>query len=147
MHDTIEAFLRANDRMPSLEDQEALIRSVVHSGMLSSWRESEAFVQVAEATLPPSASPDAAAEPAREPFRLFEHEYGIPIEQEDKRLAVNIVMRSLKNFFKSETLRAGARGRAASAGSRSRTSSRSTSTTSRCCCAWTSPIATTTAAS
>jgi len=39
------------------------------------------------------------------PFRLFEHEYGIPVEQEDKRLAVNIVMRSLKHFFKSETLR------------------------------------------
>jgi CRISPR/Cas system-associated exonuclease Cas4 (RecB family) len=105
VHDTIEAFLRANDRLPSLEDQEALIRSVVHSGMLSSWRESEAFVQAAEARLPPAASPDAAAEAAREPFRLFEHEYGIPIEQEDKRLAVNIVMRSLKNFFKSETLR------------------------------------------
>ena len=104
VHDTIEAFLRANDRLPSLEDQEALIRSVVHSGMLSSWRESEAFVQVAEATLPPAASPEAAAEAAREPFRLFEHEYGIPIEQEDKRLAVNIVMRSLKNFFKSDTL-------------------------------------------
>ena len=105
VHDTIEAFLRANDRLPSLEDQEALVRSVVHSGMLSSWRESEAFVQVAEATFPPAASPEAAAEAAREPFRLFEHEYGIPIEQEDKRLAVNIVMRSLKNFFKSETLR------------------------------------------
>jgi hypothetical protein len=105
VHDTIEAFLRANDRLPSLEDQEALIRSVVHSGMLSSWRESEAFVQVAEATLPPAASPEAAAEAAREPFRLFEHEYGVPIEQEDKRLAVNIVMRSLKNFFKGDTLR------------------------------------------
>ncbi len=38
------------------------------------------------------------------PFRLFEHEYEIPVEQEDKRIAVNIVMRSLKHFFKSETL-------------------------------------------
>jgi CRISPR/Cas system-associated exonuclease Cas4 (RecB family) len=37
-------------------------------------------------------------------FRLFEHEYEVPVEQEDKRLAVNIVMRSLKNFFKAETL-------------------------------------------
>ena len=38
-------------------------------------------------------------------FRLFEHEYEIPVEQEDKRLAVNIVMRSLKHFFRTETLR------------------------------------------
>ena len=29
----------------------------------------------------------------------------MPVEQEDKRLAVNTVMRSLRNFFKSETLR------------------------------------------
>ena len=40
VHDTIEAFLRANDRLPSPEDQEALIRSVVHSGMLNDWRAS-----------------------------------------------------------------------------------------------------------
>ncbi len=121
VHDTIEAFLRANDRLPSAEDQEALIRSVVHSLMVSNWRESEA--------LPPGPPPDAARQPADrpgaaaaavepadraaapaaerapEPFRLFEHEYGIPVEQEDKRLVVNTVMRSLKNFFKSETLR------------------------------------------
>ena len=50
----------------------------------------------------PAAPVDAA--PERFPFRLFEHEYEVPVEQEDKRLAVNIVMRSLKHFFKSETL-------------------------------------------
>jgi CRISPR/Cas system-associated exonuclease Cas4 (RecB family) len=44
-------------------------------------------------------------ETPREPFRLFEHEYGVAVEQEDKRLVVNTVMRSLKNFFRSETLR------------------------------------------
>jgi CRISPR/Cas system-associated exonuclease Cas4 (RecB family) len=38
-------------------------------------------------------------------FRLFEHEYGIPVEPEDKRLAVTIVMRSLRSFFRTETLR------------------------------------------
>ena len=84
VHDTIEAFLRANDSLPPGEEQEALIRSVVHSGMVSDWRESEA------------GSPR---------FRLFEHEYELPVEQEDKRIAVNIVMRSLKNFFQTETLR------------------------------------------
>ena len=47
----------------------------------------------------------AALERGPLPFRLFEHEYGIPVEQEDKRIAVNTVMRSLKHFFKSETLR------------------------------------------
>ena len=84
VHDTIESFLRTNDTLPSPEDQEALVRSVVHSGMVSDWRESEA---------------------GSLRFRLFEHEYEIPVEQEDKRIAVNIVMRSLKSFFRTETLR------------------------------------------
>ena len=52
--------------------------------MLTDWRESEA---------------------GSVRFRLFEHEYEIPVEQEDKRIAVNTVMRSLKNFFRTETLR------------------------------------------
>jgi DNA-directed RNA polymerase subunit RPC12/RpoP len=84
VHDTIESFLRTNDTLPSPEEQEALIRGTVHSGMLADWRESEA------------GSPR---------FRLFEHEYAIPVEQEDKRIAVNTVMRSLKHFFRSRTLR------------------------------------------
>ena len=101
VHDTIETFLRANDRLPSPEDQEALVRSVVHSGMVGDWRASEVGP-------PPPADepgPDPGADRPRLPFRLFEHEYGIPVEQEDKRIAVNIVMRSLKHFFKSDTLR------------------------------------------
>jgi CRISPR/Cas system-associated exonuclease Cas4 (RecB family) len=108
VHDTIEAFLRSNDTLPSLEEQEALIRSVVHSGMLSSWRESEAFEPGAAApmTLPSAPGVEGeGGETPREPFRLFEHEYGVAVEQEDKRLVVNTVMRSLKNFFRSETLR------------------------------------------
>ncbi len=84
VHDAIEAFLRKNDALPSAEDQEAFVRSVVHSGMVTDWRESEV---------------------GSLRFRLFEHEYGIPVEQEDKRIAVNTVMRSLKNFFRTETLR------------------------------------------
>jgi CRISPR/Cas system-associated exonuclease Cas4 (RecB family) len=83
VHDTIESFLRTNDTLPPVEDQEALVRSVVHSGMVTDWRESEA---------------------GSLRFRLFEHEYDIPVEQEDKRIAVNTVMRSLKNFFRTETL-------------------------------------------
>jgi hypothetical protein len=126
VHDTIEAFLRANDRLPTPEDQKALIRSVVHSGMLAAWRESctargspggaaaepppEARQSVALAPLLENATAESrqagAAEAAeRPPFRLFEHEYEIPVEQEDKRIAVNVVMRSLKHFFKSDTLR------------------------------------------
>jgi len=84
VHDTIESFLRTNDALPSPEEQEAFIRSVVHSGMLTDWQESEA---------------------GERSFRLFEHEYEVPVEPEDKRLAVNTVMRSLKHFFRSETLR------------------------------------------
>jgi CRISPR/Cas system-associated exonuclease Cas4 (RecB family) len=84
VHDAIESFLRTNDELPSPEAQEALVRSVVHSGMVSDWRESEA---------------------GSLRFRLFEHEYGVPVEQEDKRIAVTTVMRSLRSFFRSATLR------------------------------------------
>jgi hypothetical protein len=123
VHDTIEAFLRANDRLPSPEDQEALIRSVVHSGMLAAWRESctapggPGGAWGAAAEPPPEGRPSVVSLPAvpsgplenphpdRFPFRLFEHEYAIPVEQEDKRIVVNTVMRSLKHFFRSETLR------------------------------------------
>jgi CRISPR/Cas system-associated exonuclease Cas4 (RecB family) len=84
VHDAIESFLKTHDTLPTPEEQEALIRKTVHNGMLADWRESEAGS-------------------AR--FRLFEHEYDIPVEQEDKRLAVNTVMRSLRSFFRSETLR------------------------------------------
>jgi len=83
VHETIEAFLKSRDALPSPEEQEAIVKAAVHSDMLSAWRESEAGGD----------------------FRLFEHEYQVPVEQEDKRLAVNTVMRSLRNFFKSETLR------------------------------------------
>ena len=84
VHDTIEWFLKKHDRLPSPEDQDALIRRVVHTGLVSDWRESEM---------------------GSRRFRLFEHEYDQPVEQEDKRIVVNIVMRSLQHFFKSDTLR------------------------------------------
>jgi hypothetical protein len=84
VHETIEKVLRQFDHMPSDVEQEALVRDAVHSQMLSEWRESEA---------------------GSERFRLFEHEYGTPVDPEDKKIAVGTVMRSLRNFFKSETLR------------------------------------------
>jgi len=84
VHETIEKVLREHDRMPSDVEQEALVRAAVHSQMLSDWRESEAGG-------------------AR--FRLFEHEYAVAVDPEDKKIAVGTVMRSLRNFFKSETLR------------------------------------------
>jgi CRISPR/Cas system-associated exonuclease Cas4 (RecB family) len=83
VHDTIEWFLKKHDTLPSQEEQDALIRRVVHTGMVSDWRESEM---------------------GSRRFRLFEHEYDQPVEQEDKRLVVNIVMRSLQHFFKGDTL-------------------------------------------
>jgi len=84
VHQTIETFLKTRDTLPLPEEQEALIRATVHDDMLANWRESEAGIAG---------------------FRLFEHEYGTPIEQEDKRIVVNIVMRSLRAFFRSDTLR------------------------------------------
>ncbi len=84
VHQAIETFLKTRDTLPLPEEQEALIRATVHDDMLANWRESEAGTAG---------------------FRLFEHEYGTPVEQEDKRIVVNIVMRSLRAFFRSETLR------------------------------------------
>lgn len=84
VHETIEDFLRTNDHIPEPAVQEALIRSVVHERMLREWKESENGTNG---------------------FRLFEHEYTQPIEQEDKKILVGIVMRSLRNFFKSPLLR------------------------------------------
>jgi hypothetical protein len=84
VHETIENFLKTRDALPPPEEQEALIRAVVHGDMLANWRESEAGTAG---------------------FRLFEHEYGTPVEQEDKRIVVNVVMRSLRAFFRSSTLR------------------------------------------
>jgi CRISPR/Cas system-associated exonuclease Cas4 (RecB family) len=83
VHDTIEWFLKKHDALPPPEEQDALIRRVVHTGMASDWRESEM---------------------GSFRFRLFEHEYDVPVEQEDKRIAVNTVMRSLRGFFRSDTL-------------------------------------------
>jgi CRISPR/Cas system-associated exonuclease Cas4 (RecB family) len=83
VHETIEAVLKTHEAIPSEAEQEALIRDAVHGRMLTEWRESEAGS-------------------AR--FRLFEHEYGSPVEAEDKKILVGIVMRSLRNFFRSRTL-------------------------------------------
>jgi CRISPR/Cas system-associated exonuclease Cas4 (RecB family) len=84
VHDTIEWFLKNHDAVPGPEEQDALVRRVVHTGMASDWRESEL---------------------GSLRFRLFEHEYDVAVDREDKRLAVNTVMRSLRHFFRSETLR------------------------------------------
>jgi PD-(D/E)XK nuclease superfamily len=84
VHDTIEWFLKNHDALPPPEEQDALVRRVVHTGMASDWRESEL---------------------GSLRFRLFEHEYDVAVDKEDKRIAVNTVMRSLRNFFRSETLR------------------------------------------
>jgi hypothetical protein len=84
VHEAIEAFLKSHDSLPGETEREAIVRSAVHGQMLSEWRESEA------------GSPR---------FRLFEHEYGVPVDPEDKKIAVGTVLRSLRNFFRSDTLR------------------------------------------
>ncbi len=84
VHETIEGFLRTHDTMPSPEAQEAIIRGAVHSDMLTAWRESEA---------------------GSLRFRLFEHEYQVAVDQDDKKIVVGTVMRSLRNFFRSDVLK------------------------------------------
>jgi CRISPR/Cas system-associated exonuclease Cas4 (RecB family) len=92
VHETIEGLLKTREEMPAPEEQEAIVRAAVHSQMLTDWRESEACSLR---------------------FRLFEHEYQVPVEPEDKKIVVGTVMRSLRNFFRSEVLReAYAAGRA-----------------------------------
>lgn len=83
VHETIEDVLKTREALPSPEEQEALIRSAVHGQMLGEWRESEA---------------------GSLRFRLFEHEYQVPVEAEDKKIVVGVVMRSLRNFFRSEVV-------------------------------------------
>jgi PD-(D/E)XK nuclease superfamily len=83
VHETIETVLKTRDAVPSPDEQEALIRAAVHGQMLTDWRESEA---------------------ASVRFRLFEHEYQVPVDPEDKKIVVGTVMRSLRNFFKSPIL-------------------------------------------
>ena len=94
VHETIEQVLKTHDAMPSPEVQDAIVRDAVHGGMLGQWRESEA------------AGPgEAPSEDGTLRFRLFEHEYQVPVDADDKKIVVGIVMRSLRNFFRSDTLR------------------------------------------
>jgi len=83
VHETIETVLKTRDTMPSPDEQEALIRAAVHGQMLTEWRESEA---------------------GSLRFRLFEHEYQVAVDPEDKKILVGTVMRSLRNLFKSPVL-------------------------------------------
>jgi hypothetical protein len=84
VHETIETILRTHDALPSPDQQQAIIRDAVHGQMLEQWRQSEA---------------------GSLPFRLFEHEYEVPVDADDKKILVGTVMRSLRNFFASDTLR------------------------------------------
>lgn len=84
VHETIEEILKTREAIPSATEQEAIVHAAVHSRMLGEWRESEA---------------------GSLRFRLFEHEYQTPVEPEDKKILVGIVMRSLRHFFKSDLLR------------------------------------------
>jgi CRISPR/Cas system-associated exonuclease Cas4 (RecB family) len=83
VHEAIERFLKTTEMPLSEASQEAFIRDAVHGRMASEWRESEA---------------------GSHRFRLFEHEYAVAVEQEDKRIAVDTVRRSLREFFSGETL-------------------------------------------
>jgi CRISPR/Cas system-associated exonuclease Cas4 (RecB family) len=84
VHAEIEDFLKKHTTLPGEDAQQDWIHKAVHERMVSEWRESEA---------------------GSGRFRLFEHEYRAPVEQEDKKILVDIVRRSLRTFFRSDTLR------------------------------------------
>lgn len=96
VHETIERVLKTHDALPSPEQQEAIVRAAVHGDMLGQWRESEAG---------PAAEAGSGAEEGALRFRLFEHEYEVPVDADDKKILVGTVMRSLRNFFRSDTVR------------------------------------------
>jgi hypothetical protein len=91
VHGTIENFLKTRDAIPSPEEQDAIVKAAVHGDMLTAWRESEQGVGVDES--------------GAFRFRLFEHEYQVPVDADDKKIVVGIVMRSLRNFFRSDLLK------------------------------------------
>src|SRR5262245_66432067 len=41
VHETIEAFLKERDSLPSEAEQQAIVKAAVHERMLADWRESE----------------------------------------------------------------------------------------------------------
>jgi CRISPR/Cas system-associated exonuclease Cas4 (RecB family) len=83
VHETIEAFLKERDAMPSEAEQKAIAEAAVHERMKADWHDSEA---------------------GSERFRLFEHEYEQQVAADDKKLAVATVRRCLRAFFRSEVL-------------------------------------------
>ena len=91
VHETIETFLKSHDAIPSPEGQDAIVKAAVHGDMLANWRQSEQGVGFDEAGV------------LR--FRLFEHEYQVTVDADDKKIVVGTVMRSLRNFFRSDVLR------------------------------------------
>lgn len=92
VHETIEAFLKERDALPSEAEQKAIAEAAVHERMKGDWRDSEA---------------------ASLRFRLFEHEYEQDVSADDKKIAVSTVRRCLRAFFRSQTLKdAFAAGRA-----------------------------------
>jgi CRISPR/Cas system-associated exonuclease Cas4 (RecB family) len=95
VHETIEGFLKTHDAIPSVTEQEAIVHSTIHERMLGDWRASEGASDGAS---------DGKGESGTLTFRLFEHEYQVPVGPDDKKIVVGIVMRSLRNFFKSAVL-------------------------------------------
>ncbi len=83
VHETIEQLLKTRETVPPEAEHEAIVRAAVHERMLGDWRDSEG---------------------GSLRFRLFEHEYDVAVEPEDKKIAVGTVMRSLRNFFRSALL-------------------------------------------
>lgn len=81
VHDTIEVYLKTYRGDPP--DIEKIIRQVTHGQMPQDF----AFSLI-----------------GNKRFRLFEHEYGIAISQEEKKMRLGMVVRALRNFFASPIL-------------------------------------------
>ncbi len=85
VHNALERYLKdlqaGENPITTPEAIDAFIRNVTHVVARNDWQMSEAN---------------------RGRFRLFEHHYGVPVSQEDKKVLIGLVATCLKNFFASE---------------------------------------------
>jgi CRISPR/Cas system-associated exonuclease Cas4 (RecB family) len=80
VHDAIEVYLKTYHHTGDRKhmDPERIIRQVTHGQMPQDW----SFSLI-----------------GNKRFRLFEHEYGIDVSADDKKMRVGMVVRALRNFF------------------------------------------------
>lgn len=84
VHDTLEAYVKMHDRIPTEAEGEAIIHRILYGQMPQDWAYSAGKMKS---------------------FRLWEHEYNKVVSQDEKRTIMGLVAQCLRNAFKSDILR------------------------------------------